>query len=241
VTPAAKDTDPSEQSSFKATRYLHLTTETLENVLTILQTESKTWHVPVITLVAERSKDPFQILISTLLSLRTKDDVTTEASRRLFARATTPKQMLKLSAVQIQKLIFPVGFYKRKAENIREVCHILIHEFNSQIPDELEKLLELPGVGRKTANLVITLGFKKPGICVDTHVHRITNRLGYVRTRMPDETEMVLRKKLPLKWWIPINDILVAFGQALCKPISPFCSQCKVVKYCECVGVGKSR
>ena len=218
-----------------------MTTGTLENVLTILQAESKNWHVPVITLVAERSKDPFQILISTILSLRTKDDVTTEASRRLFSQATTPRQMLKLSAEQIQRLIFPVGFYKRKAENIREVCHILIHAFNSRVPDDLEKLLELPGVGRKTANLVITLGFNKPGICVDTHVHRITNRLGYVQTRTPDETEMVLRKKLPREWWIPINDILVAFGQALCKPISPFCSRCKVVSYCERIGVVKSR
>ena len=218
-----------------------MTTGTLENVLTILKAESKTWHVPVITLVAERSKDPFQILISTILSLRTKDDVTTEASRRLFSQATTPRQMLKLSAEQIQRLIFPVGFYKRKAENIREVCHILIHEFNSRVPDDLEKLLELPGVGRKTANLVITLGFNKPGICVDTHVHRITNRLGYVQTRTPDETEMILRKKLPLEWWIPINDILVAFGQALCKPISPFCSKCRVATYCERIGVVKSR
>ena len=218
-----------------------MTTETLENVLTVLKAESKTWQAPIVTLVAERSKDPFQILISTILSLRTKDDVTTEASRRLFNKAKTPNQMLKLSAEQIQRLIFPVGFYKRKAENIREVCHILIHEFNSRVPDDLEKLLELPGVGRKTANLVITLGFNKPGICVDTHVHRISNRLGYVRTRTPDETEMTLRKKLPIRWWIPINDILVAFGQTLCKPISPFCSHCKVFKDCERVGIVKSR
>jgi endonuclease-3 len=218
-----------------------LTTETLENVLTVLKAESRTWQAPIVTLVAERSKDPFQILISTILSLRTKDDVTTEASRRLFNKAKTPSQILKLSAEQIQRLIFPVGFYKRKAENIREVCQILIHEFNSQVPDDLEKLLELPGVGRKTANLVITLGFNKPGICVDTHVHRISNRLGYVRTRTPDETEMTLRKKLPMRWWIPINDILVAFGQAQCKPISPFCSHCKVFNDCERVGVVKSR
>ncbi len=218
-----------------------MTTKTLDTVLSILQEESRNWQVPIVTLVAERSSDPFQILISTLLSLRTKDEVTTEASRRLFAKARTPQQMLKLKAEEIQKLIFPVGFYKRKSENIREVCRIILHDFNGKVPDDLDQLLELPGVGRKTANLVITLGFKKPGICVDTHVHRICNRFGYVNTRQPDETEMRLREKLPAEWWIPINDILVAFGQSLCKPISPMCSQCKVSRWCERIGVGKSR
>ncbi|MBN2102661.1 endonuclease III [bacterium] len=218
-----------------------MTTKTLDKVLTILHHESKNWHVPIVTLVAERSGDPFQILISTLLSLRTKDEVTTQASRRLFKQADTPEKMLKLHESTIQKLIFPVGFYKRKAANILKVCRILLNDYQGFVPDDLDQLLQLPGVGRKTANLVITLGFGKPGICVDTHVHRITNRFGYVKTRYPDETEIVLRKILPANWWILINDILVAFGQGICKPVSPFCSRCKVSEYCERIGVDKSR
>ncbi len=216
-------------------------TPTLHQVLTILQGEYPKWKVPIVTLVAERSRDPFQVLISTLLSLRTKDEVTTEASRKLFARAQTPEAMLRLAASEIRELIYPVGFYKRKAENILAVSRILIREYDSNVPDDLDQLLALPGVGRKTANLVLTLGFGKPGICVDTHVHRITNRLGYVQTEHPDETEMALREKLPPEWWIPINDILVAFGQVLCKPISPWCSRCVVSDLCERIGVTRRR
>jgi endonuclease-3 len=214
---------------------------TLVRVLKILQAESKTWNVPIVTLVAQRSSDPYQVLVSTLLSLRTKDEVTTAASRRIFTRAKTPRAMLRLEASEIRELIYPVGFYKRKAQNLLDVSRILIENHGGRVPDDLDALLALPGVGRKTANLVLTLGFGKPGICVDTHVHRISNRLGYVRTRNPEETEMALRAKLPAAWWIPINDILVAFGQGLCKPISPLCSQCPVSKHCERVGVGKSR
>ncbi|NQT23977.1 endonuclease III [candidate division KSB1 bacterium] len=218
-----------------------MTTETLDTVLTILQRESKHWDVPIVTLIAERSNDPYQVLVSTLLSLRTKDVTTTVASRRLFARATTPEQMLDLSAKEIEKRIFPVGFYHRKAENLRTVSRLILEKHGGLVPDNLDELLALPGVGRKTANLVITLGFGKPGICVDTHVHRISNRFGYVQTKSPDETEMVLREKLPNKWWIPINDILVAFGQSLCAPISPWCSKCKVSDYCEQIGVKTRR
>ena len=216
-------------------------TPTLDKVLTALQKEYPKWNVPIVTQVAQRSKDPFRVLISTLLSLRTKDEVTTEASRRLFQRAKTPKTMIGLSAAEIRELIYPVGFYKKKAENILDVCRILIDVYDSRVPDNLDELLKLPGVGRKTANLVITLGYGKPGICVDTHVHRITNRLGYLTTKHPDQTEMALREKLPLKWWIPINDILVAFGQSLCKPISPWCSRCPVEDLCERIGVDRSR
>ena len=218
-----------------------MNTPTLNKVLTILQKEYTKWQVPIVTLVAERSKDPFQVLISTMLSLRTKDEVTTVASRRLFAEANNPRTMLKLSARKIQKLIYPVGFYKTKTENIRAVCRILLDQYGSRVPDDLDELLKLPGVGRKTANLVITLGYGKPGICVDTHVHRISNRLGYVNTKNPDATEMALREKLPPQWWIPINDILVAFGQSLCKPISPWCSRCAVEEHCEKVGVTRFR
>ncbi|HHS12768.1 MAG TPA: endonuclease III [bacterium] len=216
-------------------------TPVLAEALTLLQKESKNWQVPIVTLVAERSRDPFQVLISTLLSLRTKDEVTTEASRRLFSQAVIPRDMLKLTAARIEKLIYPVGFYKRKADNILLICRILLDEYGGQVPGDLDTLLKLPGVGRKTANLVLTLGFGKPGICVDTHVHRISNRLGYVRTRNPDETETALRAKLPLEWWIPVNDILVAFGQALCKPVSPWCSRCPVAGLCERTGVTRSR
>ncbi len=216
-------------------------TPTIQKVLTILQKEYRKWKVPIVTLVAERSKDPFQVLISTLLSLRTKDEVTAGASRRLFSRAKTSESMLQLSENEIRKTIFPVGFYKRKAENILRVCKILVDQYDGQVPDDLDELLEFPGVGRKTANLVITLGYGKPGICVDTHVHRISNRFGYVNTKAPDETEMILRTKLPPKWWIPINDILVAFGQYLCKPVSPWCSRCPVESRCEKINVGRYR
>jgi endonuclease-3 len=215
--------------------------KTLNRVLTILQKESAGWNVPIVTLVAQRSRDPYPVLISTLLSLRTKDEVTAAASRRLLGRADTPEKMLRLDAAEIRKMIYPVGFYKRKAETLLRVSRILLELHSGRVPDDLDKLLELPGVGRKTANLVLTLGFGKPGICVDTHVHRITNRLGYVKTKSPDETEMVLRDKLPKAWWIPINDILVAFGQSLCKPVSPWCSRCPVSKWCERTGVSHSR
>jgi len=216
-------------------------TPTLDKVLTLLKKESSNWNVPIVTQVAQRSRDPFHVLISTLLSLRTKDVVTTEASRRLFHKANSPQSMLQLSAEKIQKLIYPVGFYKRKAENILRVCRILIEKYNSRVPDNLNELLTLPGVGRKTANLALTLGYGKPGICVDTHVHRVSNRLGYVKTKTPEQTEMALREKLPQKWWIPINDIFVAFGQTLCKPISPWCSRCAVEKLCEKVSVIRNR
>jgi endonuclease-3 len=215
--------------------------ETIVHVLKILQRESSHWNVPIVTQTAQRSKDPFRILISTLLSLRTKDQVTGKASRRLFKLADTPQSLLRLSAGQIRKLIYPVGFYKRKAENILQVCQILTEKYGGKVPNDLDELLKLPGVGRKTANLVITLAFRKPGICVDTHVHRISNRLGYVRTKTPEKTEIALREKLPEQWWIPINDILVAFGQALCKPVSPLCSRCAVESLCEKIGVNKHR
>jgi endonuclease-3 len=218
-----------------------MNTKTLVKALAILQKECPTWKVPIVTQIAERSNDPFKVLISTLLSLRTKDEVTSKASRLLFREADTPETIIRLSASTIQKLIYPVGFYKRKAENMLKVCRILLDDYNSLVPDTLEELLALPGVGRKTANLVLTLGFGKPGICVDTHVHRISNRLGYVNTKTPEQTEMSLREKLPGEWWIPINDIIVAFGQALCKPVSPWCSKCPVAHLCQKKGVERSR
>jgi endonuclease-3 len=172
-----------------------------------------------------------------LLSLRTQDKTTLAASERLFQLARTPHAMAKLPEPIIEKAIYPVGFYNTKAKNIKKICRLLLSQHNGRVPDDIDELLKLPGVGRKTANLVITLGYNKPGICVDTHVHRITNRWGYVQTKTPEKTEMALREILPPGYWIIINDLLVTYGQNLCKPISPLCSQCKIISYCDRVGV----
>jgi endonuclease-3 len=159
----------------------------------------------------------------------------------LFALADTPAAMLRLSARRIERAIYPVGFYRTKARVIRRICRLLLERFGGRVPDDLDTLLTLPGVGRKTANLVVTLGYGKPGICVDTHVHRISNRLGYVRTRTPEETEAALRARLPARYWIGYNDLLVAFGQNVCTPVSPRCSTCPVRAWCRRVGVTVSR
>ena len=195
------------------------------------------WQTPIVTVVAQSSESPFHVLISCILSLRTQDATTAQASRRLFALAGTPAEMRRLSTRKIEKAIYPVGFYRTKAKTIREICRTLIENYAGRVPDEIDELLKLKGVGRKTANLVVTLGYRKPGICVDTHVHRISNRWGYVRTKNPKETEFALRQRLPKRYWIEYNDLLVSFGQHLCRPISPMCSQCPVEKYCDKVGV----
>ncbi|MDF0642850.1 MAG: endonuclease III [Nitrospira sp.] len=189
----------------------------------------------------ESDRDPFRILISCLLSLRTKDKTTSEASGRLFTLAHTPASMLSLPLAEIQKAIYPVGFYRTKAKSIRLICRRLIDVYGGIVPDSIDELLTLSGVGRKTANLVVTVGYRKPGICVDIHVHRITNRWGYVKTRMPDETEQVLRRKLPKPYWMTFNDLLVPYGQNLCQPVSPFCSRCKLIDCCDQAGVTRSR
>lgn len=210
--------------------------------IAIVRREVRQWQEPVVGVVARESDgDPFRILISCLLSLRTKDKTTSEASGRLFALAHTPVSMLSLSLAKIQKAIYPVGFYRTKAKSIRLICRRLIDVYGGAVPDSIDELLTLPGVGRKTANLVVTVGYRKPGICVDIHVHRITNRWGYVKTRTPDETEQALRRKLPKPFWITFNDLLVPYGQNLCQPVSPFCSRCKLVKYCDRTGVTRSR
>jgi endonuclease-3 len=185
--------------------------------------------------------NPFRILIGCVISLRTKDEVSYAATARLFRRARSPRGMLKLRAPTIARLIYPAGFYRRKATQIREISKHLIERHGGRVPDEIEQLLELPGVGRKTANLVLTLGYGKPGICVDTHVHRISNRLGWVRTDHPDATEQALRESLPSRHWIAINETLVRHGQQVCKPISPLCSACTVSGDCPRLGVERSR
>ena len=187
------------------------------------------------------SRDPFRILIGCLLSLRTKDETTGPAAARLFALAATPATMLALSTAEIERTIYPVGFYRTKARVLHRVCQDLLDRFDGRVPSDLDDLLSLHGVGRKTANLVVTFGFGLPGICVDTHVHRITNRLGFVRTRDATETEMALRRRLPRRHWIGLNDLLVSFGQNLCHPTSPHCSVCPVATACARVGVRRSR
>ncbi len=219
-----------------------MTTATLEKILKILRREIRQWKVPIVGQIAEEAVDrPFEVLASTILSLRTKDAVTEVASRRLFEVAKTPSAIAALSIPTIEKLIYPVGFYHTKAKSLKETCRILVEKYDGKVPHDLEELLKLPGVGRKTANLVLTVGYDRYGICVDTHVHRITNIWGYVQTKTPEETEFALRKKLPKKHWKTYNDILVTFGQNLCVPVSPWCSRCPVVSSCPRIGVGRSR
>lgn len=207
----------------------------------ILRREAPKWQTPVVTLIAEASDSPFKVLISCILSLRTQDSTTAQASRRLFALADSPETMVRFSAKKIEQVIFPVGFYRTKARTILEICRNLNENYRGRVPDEIDELLKFKGVGRKTANLVVTLGYNKPGICVDTHVHRISNRWGYVKTATPEKTEVALRQKLPKQYWIEYNDLLVSFGQQLCRPISPLCSQCPVAKYCSQIGVTVKR
>jgi len=218
-----------------------LDNDQISRVIKLLKVAMRDLPDPSVTLVGKKFKSPFLVLISCLLSLRTRDETTLPACERLFARADTMQGMLKIPVSEIQQLIYPVGFYKTKAVRIHEICDSLIHRFKGQVPDDLELLLTLNGVGRKTANLVLTEGFAKPGICVDTHVHRISNRLGYIRTKTPEETEFALREKLPLKYWIEYNALLVTWGQNVCKPISPICSTCPVNGICQRVKVGISR
>lgn len=207
----------------------------------ILRREAPKWQTPIVTLIAETSDSPFKVLISCILSLRTQDNTTAQASRRLFALADTPHTMRQLSIEKIERAIFPVGFYRTKAKTISEICGTLIERYGGNVPDDIDELIKLKGVGRKTANLVVTLGYNKPGICVDTHVHRISNRWGYIKTPTPEKTEVALREKLPKQYWIQYNDLLVSFGQHLCRPISPLCSQCPVLKYCSQIGVTTRR
>ena len=177
-------------------------------------------------------KNPYLVLIACILSLRTNDKTTYPATLRMLELAKTPKEMKNVSVEELAKAIYPVGFYENKAKQIVEFSKIIDEELNGVVPDEIEELIKFKGVGRKTANLVLSLGFNKPAICVDVHVHRIFNRLGYINTKTPEETEFALREKLPVKYWIDINTLLVTHGQNICKPIKPKCSECPIEKYC---------
>lgn len=207
----------------------------------ILSKEFKHYNAPVVDLIQIQTKDPFKVLVATILSARTGDATTVNACKKLFLKVNTYKDFEKISQKEIEKLIYPVGFYHTKATHLKQLPEILEKEFEGKIPDDVDSLLKLPGVGRKTANLVVAIAFNKPAICVDTHVHKIMNRLGYIKTKTPLETEMALRKKLPVKYWTTINSILVAHGQHVCRPISPFCSICRIEKYCNKVDVKTKR
>lgn len=194
-------------------------------------------QAPVVDLVEAQTKDPFKILVATILSARTNDKTTTEVVGRLFDVIHTPADLDAYSVEEVEELIYPVGFYRNKAVHLKRLPAVLQDEFDGYIPDEIDDLLKLPGVGRKTANLVRAVAFKKPAICVDVHVHRISNRLGYIKTKNPLETEMALREKLPEKYWIHYNSYLVAFGQNHCTPRNPKCSTCPIYDECARVGV----
>lgn len=234
--------EPRPGSTGRVSRRTGIDARTMSRALARLARRAPGWRTTALADIASATgTDPFRILISCLLSLRTKDETTGPASARLFALADTPAAMLTLPPRRIERAIFPVGFYRTKARVIRGICRDLLDRFDGRVPPDLDALLSLHGVGRKTANLVVTLGFGRPGICVDTHVHRISNRLGFVRTQTPDDTERTLRARLPRRWWIPINDLLVAFGQNVCHPTSPRCSTCPVADLCLRRGVRRSR
>lgn len=208
----------------------------IEKFIQTISQEVKDYKVPVVDLIAVQTKDPFKVLVATILSARTKDETTAKAAANLFKKAPNLDALDNLSEANIAKLIYPVGFYKSKAGYLKKLP-IALKEFNNQVPDNLENLLTLPGVGRKTANLVLAVAFKKEAICVDTHVHRIMNIWEYVSTKTPLETEMMLREKLPRKYWLRINSILVAFGQGTCRPVSPHCDRCPLTTSCPKRGV----
>lgn len=196
-------------------------------------------ELPAVEKISEsQEEDPFQVLIATLLSARTQDATTLAASTRLFRSARTPRTMARLSVGQIERLIYPVSFYRHKAKHVKATCGILVSQFGGRVPTTMEELLTLPGVGRKTANLVLILAFKSlKNICVDTHVHRISNRLGWVRTSTPDETEQALYRTTASRWWPYINLYLVTWGQNVCRPVYPRCGVCAIERYCQRVGV----
>lgn len=213
----------------------------IDRAVALLKEEVKGYRAPVVDLVAAQTRDPFRILVATILSARTRDEVTAAACRRLFKRAGTPEELEAVPVNELERIIHPVGFFRSKAKYLSRLPLALRELFAFRVPDDVDSLVRLPGVGRKTANLVVAVAFNKPAICVDTHVHRIMNIWGYVRTRTPLETEMALREKLPGRYWIRINSLLVAFGQAVCKPIRPHCDRCILYSICPRLGVTPRR
>jgi len=209
------------------------TSKQIPEVIRILKKHQKEFITPALTEIAERSNDPFKVLISCILSLRTKDATTAKASERLYKLADSPYDMIKLSTKRISMAIYPVGFYKTKSKRIKGICRLLIKRYGGKVPPDFDALLTFKGVGRKTANIVMVYGFHKHGIPVDTHVHRVSNRLGWVQTKTPEKTELALRVLVPKMYWMDLNNLLVQFGQNICRPINPKCSICPISKYCE--------
>jgi endonuclease-3 len=215
----------------------------VEKVMRALARAIDGLELPAVEKISEaQEENPFQVLIATLLSARTQDQTTLAASTRLFAVARTPRTMAKLTVKQLERLIYPVSFYRHKARHVKATCQILVDRFGGTVPTTMEQLLTLPGVGRKTANLVLILAFKSlRNICVDTHVHRISNRLGWVRTRTPDETEHALYRATAARWWPSINLYLVTWGQNVCRPVYPRCGECVIRPSCPQIGVARKR
>lgn len=214
----------------------------IEEIIVLLRQATKKMNQPAASsIVKEYGRDPYLILVSCILSLRTKDTTSLPASHNLFRQVRTPEQMIKIPLIQLEKLIYPVGFYRNKAQAIKKLSHELIERFGGEVPKTYDDLISLPGVGPKTANLVLGEAFKIPAICVDTHVHRISNRLGIVKTATPVQTEAALKKILPKKYWIEYNRLLVIWGQNVCVPVSPFCSTCVLAPLCPKVGVKRRR
>jgi len=206
-----------------------------------LRREAAKKEAPVVTLIAVTTREPWRVLSSCILSLRTQDGTTAKAAARMFERWPDLRSMADADVEAVEKAIYPVGFYRTKAPQLIEMARRILDEWKGRVPDEIDELLKLKGVGRKTANLVVVAGYNKPGICVDTHVHRITNIWGYVKTKTPEQTELALRAKLPKRYWMEINDLLVSFGQTVCRPTSPRCSECPIERWCPKIGVGRRR
>jgi endonuclease III len=216
---------------------MKLKSSTIEQVYEILKIEFHKHRMPVVELIEMQTNDPFKVLVATIMSARTKDETTEAAARRLFEKVSSPADLEKLSIENIEKLIYPVGFYHDKAKSLQKLNSVLQDLYNGEIPSSVEELVKLPGVGRKTANLVVAVAFDKPAVCVDIHVHRIFNRLGYLKTSNPLQTEMKIREWFPEKYWTTFNSYFVSFGQHTCKPINPVCNACPIYKYCSRVGV----
>jgi endonuclease III len=214
-----------------------MNTQDIPAVNRILKREYAKKHAPIVELIQAKTKDPFKVLVATILSARTKDETTSEVCRRLFKKVSKPADLRKFTVKQVEKLIFPIGFFRTKAKHLKQLPDALDRLYGGRIPDSIEELCELPGVGRKTANLVVTVAFDKYGICVDVHVHRICNRLGLIETSTPLETEMTLREILPRRYWKTWNSRLVSYGQTVCRPIGPKCEQCPISKCCNRIGV----
>jgi len=211
--------------------------EDLAPVMRILKREYEKKRMPIVDLIQARTNDPFQVLVATILSARTLDQTTAAACRKLFKVVRNLAGLRRVPRLRLERLIYPVGFYRTKAKLLKRLPDVTAKRFRGVIPDTVEELILLPGVGRKTANLVVAVAFNKPAICVDVHVHRISNRWGLVRTRTPLETEMVLRRRLPVKYWQVFNAYLVSFGQSVCRPVRPHCGMCPIAAWCRRVGV----